>query len=115
MIFAKLGAVALVKDNHNALIPQRGEALFIGAFALLFVLLCPFTPLIERKPEFLNRGDDHFVGVIFGEQSANQCSGVGVLFDTPRLKFVKFDPRLAVEVFAIDHKQTLFNLGVILQ
>ena len=64
---AKLGAVTLVEDEDHSLVAQRLQLLLVGWFALLYVLLVPFTVVVQCEAELLNGGDDHFVSVVVGE------------------------------------------------
>ena len=105
VVITKLGAVALVKNKHHALIPQGFQALFVVAGVVG----------IEGKAQFLNGGDDNLVGVIVGKQALHQRSRVGVGLNTAFLKAVELFTRLAVKVFAVNHKQTLFYVRVVFE
>ena len=70
---------------------------------------------VQSQAELLDGGHDHLVGVVLGEQSADQGAGVGVGLDTALLKLVEFLPRLAIQVLAIYHKEALVDVGVIFE
>ena len=53
MVFAKLGAVALVEDEDDAFVAQRFELLFVGGLALSFLLLVTLAVFVEREAELL--------------------------------------------------------------
>jgi hypothetical protein len=115
VVVAELGAVAFVEDDHQALVAQGGEPLLVGALAPLAVLLGLLAGLVQGQAELLDGGDDDLVGVVLGEQAAHQGLGVGVLLDAAFLKAVEFVAGLAVEVLAVDHEQTFFDVGVVLE
>ena len=105
VVLAELRAVAFVEDEDHALMAQRFQP---GQIILLVVA-------VECQAEFLDGGDDHFVGVVVGEQPLHQCFGIGVFFDALFLKLVKFFPRLPVEIFAIHHEQAFIDIRVVLE
>ena len=115
VVVAELGAVALVEDDDQALVAQRCEAFFLGALALLLVLLDAIAGLIQRQAELLDGGDDDLVGVVVGEQPAHQGLGVGVLLEAAFLEAVEFVARLAVEALAVDHEQAFLDVRVVLE
>ena len=105
MIFTKLTAVALVKDKDDALVAQALEALaetIIGRW-------------VERYTQFLDSSDDDFVGIIVALQSADECSGVGVLLYAALLELIELVSGLLIEVFAVHDKDAFLNILVILE
>lgn len=115
MILTKLGAVTLIEDEDDAFVAQRLQPFFVGGFAFLFMLLGFFAGFVQRQAQLLDGGDDHLVGIVLGQQSSYKRFGVGVFFHTAFLKAVEFLTGLAVEVFAIHHEQTFFNVRVVLE
>jgi len=105
VVVAKLRAVAFVKDKHHALLAQRFQAFGMVVFA----------GGIQRQSQFLNGGDDDLVGVIIGQQAAYQRVGIGIFFDAIFLKFVELLAGLAVQVFAVYHKQAFVNGRIVLE
>src|SRR5690625_2319150 len=69
VVVAKLGAVALVEDDDDTLVAQRGQAFLVSLPALFFMLLGPFAGFIQRQAELLNGGDDYLVSVVLGKRS----------------------------------------------
>ena len=105
MVFTKLTAVALVKDKDDALVTQALEALaetIIGRW-------------VERYTQFLDSSDDDFVGIIVALQSADECSGVGVLLYAALLELIELVSGLLVEVFAVHDKDAFLNILVVLE
>ena len=84
--FAKLGAVAFVKNKHHLLLINR-QALFT------------FHQVIE----LLDGGNNNFIVVFF--QIALQPRRAVRTVDTIRRKPLIFLHRLIIEVFAVDHKK----------
>ena len=105
VVFAKLGAVALVKNKDHALVAQ-GRELFAPSGA---------TARVQRQRQLLDGGDDDLVFVLGGEQPLHQRGGVGVLLHAVFLKLVELLPGLAVEVLAVHHKEALGDVRVALE
>ena len=55
VVLAELRAVAFVKDENNAFVAQRFQALLVSFLAFLFPLAVALAVLIERQPELLDR------------------------------------------------------------
>ncbi len=70
---------------------------------------------VQGESQFLNGGDDHLVGVVLGEQSANEGTGVGVGLHAAFLKLVEFFTGLAIQVLAVHDEEALVNVRVVLQ
>ena len=66
VVVAKLGAVAFVKDDDDALVTQRLQPLLVGLPAFFLVLLRFFAGFVQRQAELLDGGDYDLVGVILG-------------------------------------------------
>ena len=115
MVVAKLRAVAFVKDEDDALVGQRCQLLFVGGLAVFLLLLVALAVFVQRQPELLDGGDDDLVGIVAREQAAHQRGGVGVFFDAAFLKAVEFLAGLAVQVFAVHHKEAFFNVRVVFE
>ena len=115
VVVAKLRAVAFVKDKDDALISQRCQLLFVGGLAVFLLLLVALAVLVQRQAQLLDGGDDDLVGIVAREQAAHQRGGVGVFFDAAFLKAVEFLAGLAVQVFAVHHKEAFFNVRVVFE
>ena len=115
VVFAELGAVALVEDEDDALVAERLQLLLVGELVVLFPLLVAFTVFIEREAELLNGSDDDLVRVVVGEQAADKSAGVSVFLDAAFLEAVELLAGLAVEVFAVHNEEAFFNIGIVLQ
>ena len=63
----------------------------------------------------MDGADDDLVGGVLREQPADECFGVGVLFDAPFLEAIEFLARLAVQVFAVDDEEAFFDVRIRLQ
>ena len=63
----------------------------------------------------MDRGDDHLVGVILGQQSPDERRGVGVFLDAVLLKLVELFAGLAVQVLAVDDEEALVDVVVFLE
>ena len=59
--------------------------------------------------------DDDLVGVVVGEQAADEGAGVGVFLDAAFLEAVELLAGLAVEVLAVDDEEALFDVRVVLE
>ncbi len=59
--------------------------------------------------------DDDLVGVVVGEQAADEGAGVGVLLDAAFLEAVELLAGLAVEVLAVDDEEALLDVRVVLE
>ena len=115
MVLAKLRAVAFVKDKNNAFVLERRELFFVGGLAAFAALLVALAVFVERQSQLLDGGDDDFISVVVRQQAAHQTGGVGVFFNAVFLKAVELFTGLAVEVFAVDHKEAFFNVGVVFE
>ena len=115
MVLAELRAVALIEDEDDALVTERGEQLLPGRLVVLLPLLVPLAALIQREAELLDGGDDHLVGVGLREQPADEGGSVGVLLDAAFLEAVELLPRLPVEVLPVDHEDALVDMFVLLE
>ena len=115
VVLAELGAVAFVEDEDDALVPQRFELLLVGRLAVLLLLLVALAVFVQREAELLDGGDDDLVGVVVGEQAADEGGGVGVFLDAAFLEFVELLARLPVEVLAVHDEQAFLDVGVVLE
>ena len=115
VVFAELGAVALVEDEHHALVAQGSQALFVGLLAFFPSVLVALAGFVQRQAQLLDGGDDDLVGVVLGEHAPHQRFGVGVFLHAAFLKAVEFLAGLAVEILAVHHEQHLFHIGVVLE
>ena len=115
MVLAELRAVALVEDEDDALVAQRLELLLVGRLAVLLPLLVALAVLVQREAELLDGGDDDLVGVVVGEQAADEGGGVGVFLDAAFLELVELLAGLAVEVLAVHDEEALVDVGVVLE
>ena len=104
--------MALVEDDGHALVAEWGEYIGIGGLATFGALLVALALFVEGEAELLDRGDDDLVGVVVAEETADERSGVRVLFDAVGLEPVELVAGLAVEVLAIDHEQALVDVVV---
>ena len=68
---------------------------------------------VECQAQFLDGGDDDLVGIVVRQQTAHQTGGVGVFFDAVFLESVELFTGLAVQVFAVHHKEACLNVGVV--
>ena len=84
-----------------------------GFEALDVVALC--SAAVERQAELLDGADDDLVGVVVGQQAADERAGVGVLLDAPFLEAVELLAGLAIEVLAVHDEEALLDVGVVLQ
>ena len=109
VVVAELRAVALVEDEDHALVAQRFELLACRWPALALALLVALAVLVEREAELLDGADDDLVGVVVGEQPADERAGVGVLLDAAFLEAVELLAGLAVEVLAVDDEEALLD------
>ena len=105
VVLSELGAVALVKNEDDALIPERHQLL----------LVVPFVGAIQGDAELLDGGDDDLVGVVIGEEAADEGGGVGVFLHAAFLEFVELLARLAVEILAIHDEEAFLDIWVVLQ
>ena len=105
VVFAKLRPVALVKDEHHALVAQR--------FQLPLIIL--LVARVQGNAQLLNGRHNHLIGVVLRQQPPHQRPGVGILLHAAVLKPVELLPRLPVQVLAVHHKQALLNIGVVLE
>ena len=112
MILPELGAVALIKDEDDAFVLQDCQQLLVGGLVVPLPLLVAFAGFIQREAELLDGGDDDLVGVVLGQQAADEGGSVGVFLDTAFLEAVELLPRLAVEVLAV-HDEDAFVDGIV--
>ena len=105
VVFTELGAVAFIEDEDHALVAQWFESLLV----LLLVVG------VQRQAKLLDGSDNDLVGVIVRQQPLYQGFGVGVLLDAFGLEAVEFLPGLAVKVLSVHHKQTFFDVRVVLE
>ena len=115
VVVAKLRAVALVKNEDDALVLQGRELLFVGEAAVFFLLLVALAVVVQRQTQLLDGGDDDLVGVVVRQQAPHQGAGVGVFFNAAFLEAVEFFAGLAVQVFAVHHKEAFFNVWVVFE
>ena len=115
MVVAELRAVALVEDEDHALVAQRFELFLVGRLAFFLLLLVALAVFVQREAELLDGGDDDLVGVVVGEQAADEGAGVGVFLDAAFLEPVELLAGLAVEVLAVDDEEALVDVGVVLE
>ena len=87
------------------------EQLLVGRLAVLLPLLVALAVFVQREAELLDGGDDDLVGVVVGEQTADEGGGVGVFFDAAFLEAVELFAGLAVEVFAVHDEEALVDVG----
>ena len=110
VVVAELRAVALVEDEDDALVAQRFEPVLVG---------CAFSGcaccFVQRQAELLDGGDDDLVGVVVGEQPADEGFGVGVFLDAAFLEAVELLAGLPVEVFAVDDEEAFVDVRVVLE
>src|SRR5690606_2609164 len=106
---AELGAVALVEDDDDALVAEGFEEFAVGLAALPLALAVAPAVFVEREAELLDGGDDDFVGLVVGEQAADERGGVGVGLDAAFLKAVELVARLAIEILAVHDVETLVD------
>ena len=115
MIIAELRAVALIEDKDQPFVAQRFDHVLVGGLPTLLALLVTPAGLIERQSELLDRADDDLVGVVVGQQAANESTRVGVLLNASLLEAVELFSGLAVQVLAVDDEEALLDGGVVLQ
>lgn len=105
VVLAKLRAVAFVENKHHALGAERFKSILV---------IFPVAAT-QSQTKLLDGRHDNLVAVIIRQQATHQGFGVGVFLDTPFLKAVEFLPRLAIQILAIHHEQTFFNVRVIFE
>ena len=115
VVFAELGAVALVEDEGYALVGDGGEELLVALLLTLLAAEVALAGFVEGDAELLNGGDDDLVGVVVGEEALDEGVGVGVFLDAVFLKLVELLAGLAVEVLAIDDEEAFVDVGVVLE
>lgn len=109
---AELGAVAFVEDDDEALAAEGFEEVGVGGVPALLAFAIAGAVFVEGEAEFLDGGDDDFVGVVGGEEAADEGGGVGVFFDAARLEAVELFAGLAVEVFAVHDEEAFVDAGI---
>ena len=78
-------------------------------------LLVALAVFVQREAELLDGGDDDLVGVVVGEQAADEGGGVGVFLDAAFLEAVELLAGLAVEVLAVHDEEAFLDVGVVLE
>ena len=74
--------------------------------------LCWIYYCCPGQGQFLNGRHDDLVGVVFGQQTPYKGGGVGVFLNAVLLETVEFLAGLAVEILAVDNKETLVDVVV---
>ena len=115
VVLTELRSMALIEDEDDALVLECFELLLEGGLAVLAPLLVALAVFIQREAELLDGGDDDLVRIVFGEQAANEGSGVRVFLHATFLKLVELLACLTVEVFAINYKDAFVDVVVFLE
>ena len=94
---------------------RSGSSCSLKVACRLFRLLVALAVFVQREAELLDGGDDDLVGVVVGEQTADEGVGVGVFLDAAFLEAVELLARLPVEVLAVHDEEAFVDVGVVLE
>ena len=97
--------MTFVKNKDDAFISQRHQTFLVIATVFR----------VEGDTQFLNGGDNDFVGIILGKHSAHKCIRIGVFLHTTILEFVEFLAGLLVEVLVVHNKQAFLHIRIVFQ